>query len=96
MHPAHAITTTSKLIRTKLDQHIADWESCTRCPLHTTRRWVVLGRGTLPCDVLFVGEAPGNSENDIGKPFIGQAGKILDSLISASVYRLHRTYKIDW
>lgn len=97
MHPAHAsLSTTSKLGRSKLEQHIANWESCTRCPLHSTARYVVLGRGSLPCDVLFVGEAPGPREDDVGKPFIGPCKNILDDLIKSSVYRLHRTYKIDW
>jgi DNA polymerase len=42
---------------------------------------VVLGRGKIPADVLFVGEAPGGSENVIGRPFIGPAGSLLDDLI---------------
>lgn len=96
MHPALSITTTSKLLTAKLHQHVANWEHCDLCPLHATRHWVVIGKGTLPCDVLFVGEAPGNSENDTGKPFVGQCGKILDALIKSSVYRLRRTYKIQW
>lgn len=42
----------------------------------------MLARGKLPCDVLFVGEAPGVSEDLLGMPFIGPAGKLLDSIIS--------------
>lgn len=40
-------------------QHVANWKGCTRCPLHLTRKNVVLARGKLPCEVLFLGEAPG-------------------------------------
>lgn len=46
---------------------------------------VVLFKGTLPCDLLFVGEAPGESENVLGRPFVGPAGKLLDSIIEDAV-----------
>jgi uracil-DNA glycosylase family 4 len=58
---------------------------CQKCQLHELRRKVVLGRGTIPCEVLFVGEAPGESEDVLGKPFIGQAGKALDDTITKAV-----------
>ena len=66
--------------------HRKRWINCTRCPLCETRKEVVLYRGwidreRIPCDVLFVGEAPGTSENTLGKPFIGPAGKLLDRAI---------------
>lgn len=41
----------------------------------------VICRGTVPCDVLLIGEAPGESENALGKPFIGPAGKLLDRIV---------------
>ena len=46
---------------------------------------VVLYKGTLPCDLLFIGEAPGESENVLGRPFVGPAGKLLDSIIEDAV-----------
>lgn len=45
----------------------------------------MLGRGDIPCDLLFIGEAPGVSEDALGQPFIGPAGKLLDQLIKSSV-----------
>ena len=39
--------------------HVDRWRACTACDLHKGRRKVVLARGTVPCDVLLVGEAPG-------------------------------------
>lgn len=42
---------------------------------------MVFARGQVPCDILFVGEAPGDSEDALGKPFVGSAGKLLDSII---------------
>lgn len=61
--------------------HVERWRSCTGCALHERRQRVVLYRGAIPCDVLFVGEAPGESEDVLGKPFAGPAGKILDEII---------------
>lgn len=62
--------------------HVDKWNSCTICPLSQGRSRVVLGKGKVPCDVLFVGEAPGESEDAIGIPFIGPAGKVLDRIIA--------------
>lgn len=53
-----------------------EWRTCKKCGLYKTRRNVVIGEGAVPCDILFIGEAPGKSENLRGKPFIGIAGKI--------------------
>lgn len=66
--------------------HVNKWSNCRECSLCETRKHVVLYRGQVPCDVLFIGEAPGSSEDVIGQPFIGPAGKQLDALIGASLY----------
>lgn len=66
---------------TKYQQHVARWKDCRLCGLCENRQHVVLMRGRIPCDVLFTGEAPGESEDAIGKPFIGPAGKLLDRII---------------
>ena len=54
---------------------------------------VVFARGRVPADVLFAGEAPGASEDALGKPFVGPAGKLLDHIIERA-FRNHasRTY----
>ena len=65
-------------------QHAQKWSNCKQCPLHETRRNVVLLRGKLPCDILFVGEAPGTNEDDSGMPFWGPAGNLLEQLIEAA------------
>jgi uracil-DNA glycosylase len=62
-------------------QHVQRWKDCKLCPLCTQRDNIVLARGTLPCDVCFIGEAPGDSENFIGQPFVGPAGAKLDQII---------------
>jgi uracil-DNA glycosylase family 4 len=55
---------------------------CTRCPqLAQTRHTVVFGAGNANADLMFVGEAPGRNEDEQGLPFVGQAGRLLDSLL---------------
>jgi uracil-DNA glycosylase len=54
----------------------------TLCP---SARRIVFARGCIPCDVLFVGEAPGESENVEGVPFAGPAGMLLDRIIARAV-----------
>lgn len=58
--------------------HVAKWRDCSRCPLSQQRGRICLARGTVPCDVLFIGEAPGASEDALGQPFKGPAGLLLD------------------
>src|SRR3954466_7693645 len=56
--------------------------ACTRCPqLASTRTTVVFGSGPADADLMFVGEAPGANEDKQGLPFVGQAGRLLDTLL---------------
>jgi uracil-DNA glycosylase len=57
-------------------------KDCTRCPLADTRTTVVFGNGDANADLMFVGEAPGANEDREGLPFVGQAGKLLDKLLT--------------
>ncbi len=57
--------------------------SCTTCPLHARRNKTVFGVGDENADWLFVGEGPGADEDAQGEPFVGQAGKLLDSMLAA-------------
>lgn len=66
------------------------WANCSACKLCETRDKIVLARGHIPCEILFVGEAPGVSEDTIGQPFIGPAGKLLDQLIREAGGESHR------
>ena len=57
---------------------------CTQCDqLAKTRTSTVFGAGPVPADICFIGEAPGADEDREGEPFIGQAGQLLDRIISA-------------
>lgn len=72
------------------ENHKRKWIHCKRCALHKHRLNVVLLRGSVPCDILFIGEAPGASEDVLGRPFVGPAGKILDQLIANAVSTAYR------
>ena len=54
---------------------------CTQCGLAETRTQVVFGVGDPEARLMFVGEAPGKNEDLQGEPFVGAAGKLLDSLL---------------
>ncbi len=64
--------------------HKKEWENCTRCDLCKKRKQVVFMRGTIPCDVLFVGEAPGKVEDMMGKPFVAPSGNLLERMIECA------------
>jgi DNA polymerase len=51
---------------------------CTACPLYRTGTQTVFGEGLAAARAVFVGEQPGDSEDKIGRPFVGPAGKLLD------------------
>jgi uracil-DNA glycosylase len=56
--------------------------ACRSCGLHATRSQAVPGAGPCPADVMIVGEAPGFNEDRQGEPFVGAAGKLLDTLLA--------------
>ena len=60
-----------------------DIETCVACGLCRTRNRTVPGVGAVDADWLFVGEAPGAEEDARGEPFVGQAGRLLDSMLGA-------------
>lgn len=51
------------------------------CPLAATRTHIVFGMGHADAELMFVGEAPGATEDQEGKPFVGRAGRLLDDLL---------------
>jgi uracil-DNA glycosylase len=61
----------------------ADVSACTACGLARTRNLAVPGVGDERAEWLFVGEAPGAEEDAKGEPFVGQAGRLLDSMLAA-------------
>jgi DNA polymerase I len=57
--------------------------NCTACPLHVGVKTVCLfGEGNTKADLMIVGEAPGREEDEGGRPFIGQSGKLLRNILA--------------
>lgn len=55
---------------------------CTKCGLCATRHLVVVDRGDPSAEIVFIGEAPGASEDASGQAFVGRAGALLDELVA--------------
>ena len=56
---------------------------CKACPLSQNRTTPVSGEGSEYASVMFIGEAPGFNEDKLGRPFVGAAGQVLDSLLAS-------------
>ena len=68
----------------------AEWQElmarcrdCRACPLGESRKNNVFGTGDVNAPLMFVGEAPGEQEDNVGIPFVGAAGKLLDRYLYA-------------
>jgi uracil-DNA glycosylase len=57
--------------------------ACVACDLCRERKQAVFGVGNTSAPWLFIGEGPGADEDEQGDPFVGQAGKLLDSMLAA-------------
>jgi uracil-DNA glycosylase len=65
----------------EIDQVRFSIVNCSLCKLHKTRMNAVPGEGNFNAKIMLVGEAPGKKEDELGKPFVGMAGKILDQVL---------------
>jgi uracil-DNA glycosylase len=63
-------------------------KDCQACDLWKHGTQTVFGEGTPSCEIMFIGEQPGDQEDREGRPFVGPAGKLLDwALVKAGVER---------
>ena len=58
-------------------------KKCKKCNLHKTRKNTVFGEGDPDSDIMIIGEAPGREEDEVGRPFIGRAGKLLNEFLKS-------------
>lgn len=63
-----------------------------RCVLKATALHPVPGDGSASADILFIGEAPGKTEDEQGKPFVGAAGKFLAEMLQGIGMRREDVY----
>ncbi len=66
-----------------LEQLANHCHHCQRCELAATRTQVVVSRGTPQANVMIIGEAPGESEDQQGLPFVGKSGQLLDKILAS-------------
>ncbi|MCQ2789330.1 MAG: uracil-DNA glycosylase [bacterium] len=64
-----------------LDKIKSVCENCILCDLHKTRNNIVFSDGNKKANLFLIGEAPGENEDNEGKPFVGRAGKLLDKYL---------------
>ncbi len=59
------------------------YQDCDKCALASGRINLVYGEGNPNAKAMIIGEAPGDQENKSGRPFVGQAGQLLDKMLAA-------------
>jgi DNA polymerase len=76
-----------------LDVLAEEWSVCERCDLWLKRTNVVFGEGNPDADILIVGEAPGQCEDESGRPFMGESGEVLEGFLGElGVNRMYDTF----
>ena len=75
-----------------LEEIGAEVRRCTACRLCENRTKAVPGEGALKSGIMFIGEGPGFHEDRQGRPFVGQAGKLLEEMLAAVGLRREQVY----
>lgn len=70
------------VIKDRWARNRSEWEDCSRCSIHESCLKKSFGRGKLPCKVMFIGDAPGPKDHELGIPFQGPSGKLFDQLLA--------------
>lgn len=68
---------------TSFTQILNDVAHCEKCGLCKTRKNTVFGEGNIHARVMFIGEGPGRDEDELGRPFVGRAGQLLDKMLGS-------------
>ncbi|MBM3231099.1 uracil-DNA glycosylase [Candidatus Peregrinibacteria bacterium] len=71
-----------------LQEKLKEWNGCAL----SRNAKPVLGEGNPNAAVMFIGEAPGEKEDELGRPFVGAAGKFLDELIASIGWKRSQVY----
>ena len=75
-----------------LESLAAEARGCTRCPLYKAATQTVFGEGPADAAIVFVGEQPGDQEDQQGRPFVGPAGRIFDQALAEAGIPRDRAY----
>jgi DNA polymerase len=74
----------------ELEEHSV--RACPKCRLSQTRTQTVFGEGDVDAPIFFIGEGPGETEDQTGRPFVGRAGQLLDQMINAMGLKREQVY----
>lgn len=81
IHPTELMVIGPRIALGHFQNHAAHWSDCCKCAIGCQAKHKVFGRGSLMCDVLFLGEGPGKDEDETGFPFVGRSGNLLEKVI---------------
>lgn len=76
----------------RLDVLAERTQACQKCELHQHRKQAVFARGNPNADLFFVGDAPSKEEDELGRPFVGPSGELLDRMITAMGLQQNEVY----
>lgn len=76
----------------KLNELNKEILACSKCALRAGCIQVVPGDGSAEAQIMFIGEGPGKKEDELGKPFVGAAGKFLDEMLAVINLRREEVY----
>ena len=76
----------------QLDELYKYTKDCCKCVLRGTCHQVVPGEGSSNAEIMFIGEGPGQKEDELGRPFVGAAGKFLDEMLGSIKLRREDVY----
>mgnify|MGYP001298805852 CR=1 FL=1 len=65
---------------------------CSQCALRSGCTQVVPGEGSAEAEIMFIGEGPGQKEDELGRPFVGAAGKFLDEMLEIINFKRENVY----
>jgi uracil-DNA glycosylase len=68
---------------TNMAEMKAHCDRCFRCELGHNRTHAVVGEGNLNAKIMLVGEGPGQTEDETGRPFVGRSGELLDRILAS-------------
>ncbi|HRY82453.1 MAG TPA: uracil-DNA glycosylase [Candidatus Moranbacteria bacterium] len=78
--------------QSQLDELNKKMSACSACVLRGTCHQVVPGEGSAEAEIMFIGEGPGKKEDELGRPFVGSAGKFLDEMLGVINLKRENVY----
>ncbi|MDR0927195.1 MAG: uracil-DNA glycosylase [Ignavibacteria bacterium] len=78
--------------KAELDELKKQVSDCQQCELSKTRKNIVFGEGNPNADIMVIGEAPGATEDEQGRPFVGRAGNLVTEVLESVNFTREEVY----